>query len=426
MIYIKTYGCTLNQADSNIIKSVLENSNYEVCDMHEGIPYESDDVFIINTCAVKKPTQQKILYELQSLEAQHMKVIATGCLATASPDLVEKYAPSASIVSISNIDKINDAVDNASKGVKVVLNNYKRLDRLAFFSPEKSVVAKIPISDGCLSSCSFCETKYARGVLNSFPEEHILQAIRMSIGSGAKEIELTSQDTGAYGADKNTNIIELLEKVSLIKGNFKVRLGMMNPQFLDLYAEKLYSILNSSHFYSFIHIPVQSGSDKVLKDMRRFYKIENIEKHINALRDAIKDITIETDIIVGFPGESDDDFNMTIDFIKRAKPDVTNISKFGAMPHADASKMQQLDREVIKERSIELSRLVRSIQAEANNKFIGSKVNILITESNDYSFNGRMHNYKQVVVRGAEMELGSNYEVSIEKASSNVLYGRLI
>ncbi|MEM0149299.1 MAG: tRNA (N(6)-L-threonylcarbamoyladenosine(37)-C(2))-methylthiotransferase [Candidatus Micrarchaeaceae archaeon] len=428
-IAIKTYGCTLNQADSSIIKSVLESAGNEVheindLDKHE---YEGESVLIVNTCAVKKPTQQKILYELQKLESQHMKVIATGCLASASPELIGRYAPNASIVTISNIDLIGEAAKRASEGRKVVFDSYRKLDRLALFSPKRSVVAKIPLGDGCMGNCSFCETKFARGPLNSFSEEQIIKAIELSVRGGAKEVELTAQDTGAYGADRKTSIIGLLKKVSMISGDFKVRLGMMNPQFLGAYSEGLAEILNDGRFYRFLHVPVQSGSDRILKSMRRPYTIEEAVEHIDGLRKSVNGITIETDIIVGFPGESDEDFEMTMEFMKSARPDITNISKFGAMPHADASRMPQLGASVISMRSVELSRLARRVQTETNNKFIGSKVNILITEANEKSFKGRMYNYRQVVLgRDENVGMGMNYEVEIERASSNALYGRLV
>ncbi|MGC8651781.1 MAG: tRNA (N(6)-L-threonylcarbamoyladenosine(37)-C(2))-methylthiotransferase [Candidatus Micrarchaeia archaeon] len=430
-VSIKTYGCTLNQADSTLMGNVLADAGYEVVytGRLDGLAgaASSEGIVLVNTCAVKKPTEQRILYELQKLSNAGAKVVATGCLASADPDLIRKYAPNVSIVTTPNIAMLPKALQLVSSGKKVVFDTYARNDRLEFFKPEGGIIAKIPLSDGCLSNCSFCETKFARGPLNSFSEEHILEAIKISIAEGAKEIELTAQDIGAYGADRKTNIIELLEKIRQIDGDFKVRVGMLNPQFLNKYIDGLAVLLNDRHFYRFVHIPVQSGSNSVLKAMRRLYSIEEVNSHIKGLRASVPSITIETDIIVGFPSETREDFDKTLSFVKEVKPEVVNISKFGAMPHADASRMKQLDRGTINSRSIELSRLVRALQAEANNRFIGSTLDILITEANERSFCGRAQNYKQVIVGGNEkVEVGNIYSVAVEKATANALYGRVL
>ncbi|MCL4374140.1 MAG: tRNA (N(6)-L-threonylcarbamoyladenosine(37)-C(2))-methylthiotransferase [Candidatus Marsarchaeota archaeon] len=430
-VSIKTYGCTLNQADSMLMGNVLADAGYEVAYEGKldglGVAQNSKDIVIINTCAVKKPTEQKILYELQKLSNAGAKVVATGCLASADQSLIRKYAPSVSIVTTPNIAMLPKALQLVSSGKKVVFDTYARNNRLEFFKPNNSVIAKIPLSDGCLSNCSFCETKFARGPLNSFPEEMILEAIRLSVARGAKEIDLTAQDTGAYGADRNTDIVELLDKARRIEGDFMMRVGMLNPQFLDRYAKALAVLLNDRHIYKFAHIPVQSGSNNVLKAMRRLYTMESVYAHIDELRAAVPYITIETDIIVGFPTETEEDFNETLEFMKKVKPEVVNISKFGAMPHAEASKMKQLGTETINERSAELSRLARKLQAEANNRFIGSTQDIIITEANEGSFCGRASNYKQVIVGSTErVELGGRYLVKIEKATANALYGKVV
>ena len=264
-------------------------------------------------------------------------------------------------------------------------------------NPVNSVIAKIPISDGCLSSCSFCETKFARGVLNSFSEGLILKGIEQNVRNGAKEIQLTSQDMGAYGIEKGTNIAKLMEKIALIDGDFKVRVGMLNPEHLNKYFDSFVNAFSSDRFYKFVHLPVQSGSNRVLKDMRRSYSIEQFNEFVYKLREKIPNLTIETDIIVGFPTETEADFEETIEFIRNVKPDVTNVSRFGARPHASASKMEQQSNETIKKRSNLLSRVVRSTQHEINDKFIGKKLDVIITELNEKSFNGRDSSYKQVV-----------------------------
>ncbi len=417
--FVKTYGCTLNQADSEIMSSIMEREGIGVAES-----IENADVVIVNTCTVKKATAQKILYNLNNLDNAGRKVIVTGCMAGANQNLIEKYAPNASIVTIANADRIADAALDVAKGKRVILNKYKKSERLALLEPSNSIIAKIGVSDGCLSSCGFCETKFARGPLNSFSEELILNAIRNSVRSGAKEVQLTSQDMGAYGIDRKTNVAELMERIAEIDGNFKVRIGMLNPEHLDKYFDALVEQLrNIRRFYSFVHLPVQSGSNKVLHDMKRNCKIDEFDAYVKELRRRIPGITMETDIIVGFPTETDSDFEETAEFIKRTRPDVTNISRFGARPHAPASALEQHESETINLRSVKLSRIVRSVQHELNDRFIGKRLNLIITESNEKSFNGRTQEYKLVVLpKSSDVSIGSEMDAVIKSASANVLY----
>lgn len=415
--HIKTYGCTLNQADSEIISSILKNDNVEI------VEEDNADVIIVNTCTVKSATSQKILYKLNNLDRSGKRVIVTGCMAAANQNLIEKYAPSASIVTTPNIGEIADATFYAHKGRRIVLNSYSKTDRLALFEPSNSVIAKIAVSDGCLSNCSFCETKFARGPLNSFSESSILNAIGYSVKRGAMEIQLTSQDIGAYGLDKKTNIAELMHRIKEIDGFFKVRVGMLNPEHLPKYFDSFVDALRDKRFYKFVHLPIQSGSNRVLKEMRRRYTVGEFNEYVKELRKKVPDITVETDIIVGFPTEREADFLDTLDFVKITMPEITNMSRFGARPHTIASKMEQNSHEIINWRSNRLARVVREVQHEINDKYIGKNVDVIITESGEKSINGKTLNYKQVVITdGAAMNIGSVHNVLIRSASANVLY----
>lgn len=418
--YIKTYGCTLNQADSEIISSVLRANDVGITNSES-----SADVVIVNTCTVKRATSQKILYELSKLSNSGKGLVVTGCMAGANQDLIERYAPNASMITMPNIDSITSVAMDSRSGVRTVMNQYRKTDRLALLDPANSVIARIPVNDGCSSACSFCETKFARGPLNSFSEKLILASIESNVKNGTKEIQLTSQDMGAYGIDKGTNIVQLMERISMIGGDFRVRVGMLNPEHLHRYFDAFAEALGSDRFYKFAHLPVQSGSNATLRAMKRHYTIEEFDGFVNELREKIPGITIETDIIAGFPSETDSDFDETLDFVKRTKPEVTNVSRFGSRPHAAASLMKQQTSDVINLRSNRLSRVVRSIQHEINDRFIGKKLDVIITEKNSKSFNGRNASYKQVVMpkrEGTDRQIGSVHSVLINSASANVLY----
>lgn len=416
---IRTYGCTLNHADSDIIKSLMLDGGIKISDEKDS------DVVVVNTCTVKNITQQKILYRLSQMEKQKRKVVVTGCMAGANRDLIERYAPSASIVTTQNIPLIADAVSAAAAGTRQLMikrNQEERLERLTNFG---GVVARVPVNDGCLSSCTFCETKVARGPLSSFSEQTIIKAIEQSVRAGAKEVQLTSQDMAAYGEDRKTDIIRLLEKVNGIEGDFKVRVGMMNPEHLGGQIEDLAKLLNSKRFYKFIHIPIEAGSNSVLKAMKRRYMIEQVEAYVDYLRSSVKGIGIETDLIVGFPGETNEQFEESLDVIRRLEFEVTNISRFGARPHAAASKMKQLPEETVRRRSNEATRVVRAVQRDINERYIDSKVNVLFTEEAKGSTNGRLDSYRQVVVMKGQAHVGEVREVLIDRVSANVLYGKV-
>ena len=268
-------------------------------------------------------------------------------------------------------------------------------------------MARIPINDGCLSSCGFCETRYARGSLNSFTDNVIIKAVESSVSRGAKEIDITSQDTGAYGRDRGTNIVELMQQIASINGDFRARIGMMNPEHLKDSIEGFAEALLLDKFYRFAHIPVQSGSDKVLEAMGRSKcTVEEFEGYLSYLRKMVPGITIETDIIVGFPGESGADFDMTLDMLERARPDVTNVSRFTKRPHARASRMPQVDTPTINERSSYAAKTVRRIQSEINSRFVGERMRILITEPGASSSVGRDPCYRHAVVTAKAMDAG--------------------
>jgi threonylcarbamoyladenosine tRNA methylthiotransferase CDKAL1 len=416
---IRTYGCTLNHADSDIIKSIMLDGGIEISDEREA------DVAVVNTCTVKSITAQKILYRLGQMEKQGKRVVVTGCMAGANRDLIEKYAPSASIVTTQNIPSVLEAVGASAEGGRLVLTKRSSEDRLNRLTNFGGVIARVPVNDGCLSSCTFCETKVARGPLKSFGEDIIIRAIEQNVKAGAKEVQITSQDMAAYGRDKKTGMIELLKRIGKLDGEFKVRVGMMNPEHLAGCIEELAEVINSERFYKFIHIPIESGSDGVLGEMKRGYTMGQISAYIDYLRKHVDGVGIETDIIVGFPGETDAQFAESIDAIKRLRFEVVNISRFGARPHAEASRMEQLPKEVVNERSKEMTSVVRAVQRSINERYIGNEVEVLFTEDAKGSTNGRIDSYRQVVVMKGQAHVGERRKVLIERVSANALYGKV-
>ncbi len=416
-ILIETHGCTLNRADSGIMRSVLESKGFEVDSKRYSYSEGGYDYVIVNTCTVKKQTEQRITERLGRMRALGKRLVVTGCMASANSDMIAKVVPEASIVGTSRISEIGDVIEDLREGGKSTLTEYVKGDKLANYVAGKGrqVIARIPVSEGCISSCSFCETKFARGPLNSFSEELILRAAKMSIDSGAKEIELTSQDMGAYGLDRRTNVAKLSSALSSIEGEFRIRIGMLNPEHLYRYIDDLIYAYNNGKLFKFIHLPVQSGSDSVLRKMGRRYTSDEFRGYARELREKVNGMNIETDIIIGYPAESEDDFAETVNLLEDVKPDVTNLSKFSRRPHAPASRIAGLDNSVIKSRSIMLSRMVRRMQHEEYSRFVGTVRRVLITEENRKSYAGRDDSYRAVAVTNIDdpSELGRFIDVRV-------------
>ncbi len=421
--YIKTYGCSLNHADSKIISTILDEEGIDICDNADDA-----DVLVVNTCTVKSSAERRIMDYIKKKSSEGKRIVATGCMAGSYPERISRYVPEASITTAPNIKRIGHVIRESYAGRVVRTTEYSRFDR-AFLLTAKSfgnVVEQIPVSDGCLSSCGFCATKLSRGPLNSFSERSIVNAVRFAVEKGAKEIQITSQDIGSYGLDKGTNIAELMDSIAEIEGDFKVRIGMLNPEHLHRYIDHFIAAFENDKFYKFVHLPIQSGSDNVLRLMGRGYTAGEAVCYLNEIR-RLSGISFMTDLIVGYPGENEEDFRQTLDFVAQTKPDTVNLSKFTSRPGTRASLMCQISDSEIKRRSLIATKVIHDSQRQVNESHIGQTYKCLITEMTDMSFNGRTESYKQVVFNhDTGLSIGEKYDGKIFKASSNVLYGKVV
>ncbi len=415
---ILTYGCAMNKADSECIAGIIrekfhcEIEEYFVDEAKNFAPDEENlnsgnNFLIINTCIVKQPTENKILDLMRKIEnkrenEKYPNVIVSGCLPAAYPEICGKFKFSFIGTNVSDIDK---AIDEAIEGRKFVrIEKQKNKLCIPKFSFNK-FISIIPISEGCLGNCSYCSTKLARKNLTSYKEEEITETIKNAVNNNAKEIWLTSQDTGCYGLDTGTNIANLLKKICRIEGKFKVRVGMLNPNFALNFLDDLIEVFKNEKFYRFIHIPVQSGSNKILSDMKRNYCVGDFIKVAEKFKSI--DASISTDIIVGFPTETEDDFKATVELIKKIKPDILNVSKFyvrkGTMAEKNIRNRQwKCDTKIAKERSSLISKIFREISGENNKKWLNWEGEILTDEEDDNVLIGRNFAYKKIHIRGDE------------------------
>src|SRR3989338_252357 len=418
-VYIETYGCTANKSDSEIMIGVLKRAGYLMSDLNEA------DYLVVNTCGVKQATENKIIDRLKKLSGLNKKLIIAGCLTKINMNRIKKEVPNFSALvdpkSVHEIANIVDRVRNSSEQIiqfSEIPEEKPSLPRFSF----SDVIDIIRLSEGCLSSCSFCATKLARGDLHSYRPEIIRNAVEQGLKNDHKEFHLTSEDSSAYGRDIRTNLPELLESVAKINGEFFIRVGMMNPlHFKKVEIRNLIKVYKHERIFKFLHLCVQSGSNKVLCDMRRGYSVEEFIDYVKHFREEIPELTLSTDIIVGFPSETDSDFERTVDLLKKIKPDVVNLSKYSVRPGTLSAKMKKLDSKIVDKRSNEIHKLIRKISRKNNEKWIGWKGKVLIDENGKgETMISRNYSYKPVVT---SVSIGSFKDVKIVEAEDMHLVG---
>jgi MiaB-like tRNA modifying enzyme len=419
-VYVETYGCSANQADGEMISGLLRKDGFNISQS----PKESD-INIINTCIVKSPTENKMRCRIKQLSKINKPLIIAGCMPKTERNVIEKISPNSSLIGPDSIEMISYLVKETLSGGKIIHTKKLKKPKICLPRVRKNPLIDIcEISNGCLGNCSFCQVKFAKGKLFSYPVDLIMKEIKMGLKEGCKEVWITSQDCGCWGRDKNLTLPTLLKKISEINGKFLTRIGMMNPSHVKDIVDGLVDSYRSPKIFKSLHLPVQSGSDHVLKRMNRHYKISDFRKIIKKFRKEFPLITLSTDIIVGFPGETERDFRDTINLIKDIQADIVNISKFGARPGTKAKKMRQLPVNVINQRSKEISKIVKRIQLKKNEKWIGWRGRVLIDDIRDENFIGRNFAYKSVILKNGK--LGVFKQVKIISTSSTSLFGRIL
>jgi len=421
-VYVKSFGCPTNLADGEVIAGCLSEAGYNVV---EGV--QSADILIYNTCAVKSPTENRMIAILKRVP-KDKRLIVAGCLPLINFERLEAQVRFDGVVGPAPGSEIVEAVSRVGHGEKVVM--LKRGSKPSLGLPKirvNSVIGIIPINYGCLGACSYCCVLLARGRLRSYQTNEIVEGAKRDLASGAKEIWLTSQDTACYGKDIGTNLADLLKRICEIKGKFFIRVGMMTPnQALEILDDLIQAYKNEKVF-KFLHLPVQSGDDEVLRLMNRFYTVEDFKRILYSFRKEIPEITVATDVICGFPGESKAAFERTMELIKEIQPDVVNISKFFSRPHTPAKKMKPLPPQEVKERSKEMAELSRRVSLRRNRAWINWEGTILIDErGREKSWIGRNFAYKPVVVKARDFLLGEFLNVRVVRVFPTYLEANVV
>lgn len=422
--YLETYGCSLNTADSDIIVGRLQKLDAErVQEIHDA------DLIILNSCGVKEPTEDRIIHRLEELSKETSPVVVAGCLPRISLSRIERAIPDyAAILGPQSIESLASVVPRILSGERGIQHlDSDEVSKLKWFEgPPDSVICTVPICEGCLGNCAYCAVRFARGQVRSYSVDDIHRVIERCTHLGYKEIRLTSQDAAVFGSDTGETLASLLDDVGQIEGTHKFRLGMFNPNLVLDSIDDILEAMESPRFFKFFHIPLQTGSDSVLKAMKRRYTVAEWEMIVGRIRERFSDATIATDIIAGFPGENDSDFEQTLDVIRMIRPSVVNISKYGDRPGTLASKSKnKVNTDTKKNRSRALTILVNDILRESNESWVGWSGPIILTEKGSKGgIVGRNESYKTVIIQ-EEKNLGSTVNVEITSAERTHLNGEI-
>ena len=395
-VYIETYGCRYNFGDTANLVAVLRQYG-GTC-----VPSPEDaDAVVVNTCTVVGPTERRMLRRLSALQGKPLYV--TGCM-----PLVQREA----ILAVCSPVIISpDTIREASRGLTGV-------------GPDNPGI--VQIARGCLGRCTYCITRRARGTLESFPVQEIREKVRAYAKAGVYEIQLTAQDTSAWGCDTGQRLPDLLADVCDLPGNYRLRVGMMNPATVGSILDNLVDAFAGDRIFRFVHLPVQSGSDRILEEMGRGYTVREFEEIVSAFRRKYPDISLATDFIVGFPGETKEDFSRSLALIKRIRPAKVNVTRYSPRPFTGPFAEKDFPDAVKKDRSRILNACAEEGYTALNRPLLGTTVSCVVTEKlRPGSVMARTASYTGVVI-GKDLPVGTAAEVRLKNDRKYFFLGDLL
>jgi len=417
-IFVEAYGCSASFADSEMISGLIVNGGHTLA-----TNASESDLNLIVTCSVKDTTANKMMHRIKSLKKKPL--IVAGCLPKAEKSNVEKFTENASLLGPNSLGKTLEVINSTLRGNKQIALEDTDISKVGLPKVRLNpTVGIVEIASGCMSECTFCQTKLSKGDLSSYRLGDIVRQVQTEIKEGCKEVWLTSTDNGCYGFDIGTDLPTLVNTVTEIPEDFMIRVGMMNPMYMPRIKKNLIEAYDNDKVFKFLHLPVQSGSDKVLNDMKRGHTSETFKEIVKKVKRRFEKFTISTDIIVGFPSETEEDFQKTITLLDETKPDVVNLSKYSARPGTDAAKLKQIDAAEIKRRSKIVFEQINKISMESNKKWIGWKGKVLFDENTEEGIKGRNYAYKPISI-DEEVKIGQSYIVEITNSTVKRLTGKI-
>ena len=400
-----TLGCKVNQYETEGMIDLFKKSGYEIVDFQDKADY-----YIINSCTVTNQAASKSRKRVRRAKRRNpdAKVVMVGCYPQAFTDEVEEIQEVDYIIGSSGKKNIVELLEKKEDETDIFLSEMKKFDNIKKFEDmhlneiNERTRANVKIEDGCNQFCSYCIIPYARGPIKSRKEESIIREIKNLIQNGVKEIVLTGTHLGKYGLDKNKNneLSKLVEKIVQIKGDFRLRLSSIEVTEID--KKLIHLIKENKKICSHLHLPLQNGSNVILRAMNRPYTVEKFSKVVNNLRNKIPNISLTTDVIVGFPGESDKDFERTVNFVKEMKFSRLHVFPFSPRKGTPAADMKPKIPDLIKKkRRNKLLEINKKLMKNYQNNFINKIKKVVIEENRDSKtdmLTGITDNYLQVLI----------------------------
>ena len=410
----------MNKSDSERIASVLENMGYQPVDKPE-----QADLIIVNMCSVRQSAVDRVYglgRKFTELKKQNpnLKTALTGCVLL--PDKTKLKKQFDLIFNIKNLTKLSKMLC-----YPLIIPRSNTLEYFSVFPDSDSLVtAYVPIMTGCNNFCAYCVVPYVRGKEISRPAQEIIEEIKELIKKGHKEIILLGQNVNSY-KDKNTNFPQLLKLINDLPGGFWLRFITSHPK--DLSDELIKVMTKSEKITEYLHLPVQAGDNQILKKMNRGYSVDQYKNLIEKIRKRIKNISISTDIIVGFPGETKKQFKQTAKLMKWAKFDMVYAAQYSPRPMTTASKLKD---DVIKKekrrREQILTKILKKTALKNNRKYINKTVEVLIEQKtkNDF-YLGKARTFKNVKIKDPKdsLRVGQFIKTKIIKATPWGLEGQI-
>ena len=418
MLQLLHYGCKVNQYESNAIAQKFIEAGYKICNVNEKM-----DIAIVNTCTVTNIADRKSRQMLRKIKEENPNaiVVAVGCYVQVAKDKVDQMEEID--LSLGNVEKrdIVTIVENYIKEKKkfsniIDVNKEKEFLELGFVTYTEKTRATIKIQDGCNNFCSYCLIPYARGRVRSRNKENVIQEANEIAKKGIKEIVITGIHIASYGKDfsEDYKLIDLLEDLNKIDGIQRIRLGSLEPTIItEEFAKRLIKLEKICNQF---HLSLQSGCNETLKRMNRKYTVEEFREVTKILRKYFKDVNLTTDIIVGFPGETEEEFNKTYEFLKEIKFYKMHVFKYSPREGTKAATMlNQVDGKIKEQRSQKLIELSNKNQKEYNEKYKNTNLQVLFEEKTDGMWTGNTKNYVKVYLKSDENLENKIVEVETEK-----------
>ncbi len=418
-IWVEAYGCSASFSDSEMISGLIVNGGHTLANNSQ-----ESDLNVIVTCSVKDATAAKMVHRIK--ESKSKPLVVAGCLPKAEQKTVEKFAENASLLGPNSIGKTLQVIESALDGQKMIALEDTDISKVGLPKIRlNSAIGIVEIASGCMSECTFCQTKLAKGDLTSYRIGDIVRQVQTEISDGCNEVWLTSTDNGCYGLDIGADLPELIRAVSEIDQKFFIRVGMMNPMYMPKIRDGLLKSFESSKVFKFLHVPVQSGSNQVLNDMKRGHTEQTFRDITQQFRKKFDKFTISTDIIVGFPTETEEDFEQTLKLLEETKPDIVNLSRYSQRPGTDAAEMNQIDVIEVKRRSKIAYELINKISEENNRNWIGWEGQVTFDEEHEGQIRGRNFAYKPIFVK-EKPRIGQISNVKIIDTTTHSLIGQIM